>query len=101
MVFPVAGEGAEFQLKLRRVIEEPAGSGNLKRAYETQAWNPAETAVIICDTWDAHHCLNAVRRLEEPPEAADEEADAAAAAGGPPASARASAALSSASAASE
>ena len=26
---------------------------------------PAETAVIVCDVWDAHHCLNAVRRVKE------------------------------------
>jgi nicotinamidase-related amidase len=28
-------------------------------------WQPAQTAIIVCDMWDAHHCLNAVRRLEE------------------------------------
>lgn len=31
----------------------------------TEQWNPRETAVIVCDVWDAHHCLNAVRRVEE------------------------------------
>lgn len=30
-----------------------------------QLWWAKETAVIVCDVWDAHHCLNAVRRLEE------------------------------------
>ena len=24
-----------------------------------------KTAIIVCDVWDAHHCLNAVRRLDE------------------------------------
>lgn len=37
--------------------------------YETRnkrvSWKPSQTALIICDVWDAHHCLNAVRRLEE------------------------------------
>jgi nicotinamidase-related amidase len=28
-------------------------------------WKPAQTALIVCDMWDAHHCLNAVRRVEE------------------------------------
>jgi nicotinamidase-related amidase len=28
-------------------------------------WRPERTAIIVCDVWDAHHCLNAVRRLEE------------------------------------
>lgn len=27
-----------------------------------EKWKPAETAIIVCDMWDAHHCLNAVRR---------------------------------------
>ena len=30
-----------------------------------EKWRPGETAVIVCDVWDAHHCLNAVRRIEE------------------------------------
>jgi nicotinamidase-related amidase/type 1 glutamine amidotransferase len=31
----------------------------------TEHWDPKQTAVIVCDMWDAHHCLNAVRRVEE------------------------------------
>jgi nicotinamidase-related amidase/type 1 glutamine amidotransferase len=30
-----------------------------------EKWRPQETAAIVCDVWDAHHCLNAVRRIEE------------------------------------
>lgn len=30
-----------------------------------ETWQAAETAFIVCDTWDAHHSLNAVRRLDE------------------------------------
>ncbi len=30
-----------------------------------EKWRPQESAVIVCDVWDAHHCLNAVRRIEE------------------------------------
>jgi nicotinamidase-related amidase/type 1 glutamine amidotransferase len=29
------------------------------------AWNPRETAVVVCDMWDSHHSLNAVRRVQE------------------------------------
>lgn len=32
---------------------------------KAESWKPAETAIIVCDMWDAHHCLNAVRRVEE------------------------------------
>jgi nicotinamidase-related amidase/type 1 glutamine amidotransferase len=30
-----------------------------------EKWSPKETAIIVCDMWDAHHCLNAVRRETE------------------------------------
>lgn len=29
------------------------------------SWKPEETAIVVCDVWDFHHCLNAVRRLEQ------------------------------------
>jgi nicotinamidase-related amidase/type 1 glutamine amidotransferase len=32
---------------------------------KAEQWNPSQTAIIVCDMWDAHHCLNAVRRAEE------------------------------------
>ena len=36
------------------------------RTAESPAeWKPAETAVIVCDVWDLHHCRRAVERLEE------------------------------------
>jgi nicotinamidase-related amidase len=28
-------------------------------------WDPARAAVIICDMWDAHHCVSAARRTAE------------------------------------
>ena len=48
-----------FQLTLRtRTLE-----GTAKE--RTEEWDPAVTAVIVCDMWDLHHCLNAVRRETE------------------------------------
>ena len=48
-----------FHLTLRtRTLEGTAK----ERAEE---WDPAATAVIVCDMWDLHHCLNAVRRENE------------------------------------
>lgn len=26
-------------------------------------WDPARAAVVICDMWDAHHCVSAARRV--------------------------------------
>ncbi|RPI82548.1 MAG: isochorismatase family protein [Planctomycetaceae bacterium] len=60
-----AARADDFQLVLRSIAEQPPGAGKLVRQTERQNWKAQETAVIVCDTWDLHHCLNAVRRLEE------------------------------------
>jgi type 1 glutamine amidotransferase/nicotinamidase-related amidase len=39
--------------------------GRWQEQITVEKWQPRETAVIVCDVWDAHHCLNAVRRIEE------------------------------------
>jgi nicotinamidase-related amidase/type 1 glutamine amidotransferase len=49
-------------LVLRSRVESP-GLGGASRVIETPAsWEPNRTAAIVCDMWDLHHCLNAVRR---------------------------------------
>ena len=30
-----------------------------------EQWKPSQTAVIICDMWDTHHCKNAADRVAE------------------------------------
>ncbi|MFM8931285.1 MAG: hypothetical protein ACKOS8_05330, partial [Gemmataceae bacterium] len=40
-------------------------SADGKPAEAAVAWDPKKTAVIVCDMWDLHHCLNAVRREKE------------------------------------
>src|SRR5437763_10436066 len=32
---------------------------------QDETWPAKQSAIIVCDVWDAHHCLNAVRRVEE------------------------------------
>jgi arylsulfatase A-like enzyme/nicotinamidase-related amidase len=39
--------------------------GKFEMRTVAETWQPQETAVIVCDMWDAHHCLNAVRRSVE------------------------------------
>jgi nicotinamidase-related amidase len=64
--FGVGSAGAEdLQLQLRYRQETGPGSGRHHTLVRSESWNPAETAMIVCDVWDAHHCLNAVRRGEE------------------------------------
>src|SRR5262245_47515248 len=43
--------------------EQPGGTYAVSEKVET--WDPKHTAIIVCDMWDAHHCLNAVRRAEQ------------------------------------
>lgn len=57
--------GEELQLQLRYQSETKPGSGRFHVLSRKETWNPAETALIVCDVWDLHHCLNAVRREEE------------------------------------
>ncbi len=55
-----------LRCRLRRPIQDAVSNSERTVVEEVQKrWALKETAVIVCDVWDAHHCLNAVRRLEE------------------------------------
>ena len=61
-VSPIANaQDLHVTLKIRYA----ADNGAVLPRYTSQQWKPQETAVIICDMWDAHHCLNATRRVKE------------------------------------
>src|SRR5688500_8699177 len=47
----------------RQRVEHPTGLYQVKETEES--WDPKKTAIIVCDVWDSHHCLNAVRRVME------------------------------------
>src|SRR6476469_2761626 len=47
----------------KRSRVENGGAFAVKETSET--WQPGQTAIIVCDMWDSHHCLNAVRRETE------------------------------------
>lgn len=55
----------DLSLQLRYQEETRPGSGRYHRLTRAETWKPVETALIVCDVWDLHHCLNAVRRVEE------------------------------------
>jgi nicotinamidase-related amidase len=52
-----------LRLHLRERREEPAGSGTIKIVERTVDWNVSETAIIVCDMWDDHHCKIAAQRV--------------------------------------
>jgi type 1 glutamine amidotransferase/nicotinamidase-related amidase len=47
----------------KRSRAEEGGAFVVREVVEK--WEPKQTAIIVCDMWDAHPCLNAVRRAEE------------------------------------
>ena len=51
-----------FDLTLRKRIPSAEKSPLYNAVYEQQQWKAKETAVIVCDMWDLHHCLNATLR---------------------------------------
>lgn len=58
-----AALAADIVVHKQSRVSNGDGPWTLKQAEEK--WSPAETAIIVCDMWDAHHCLNAVRRETE------------------------------------
>ena len=55
-----AGEALQFPARTR--IVTPQGT---EVRIAPQQWEPAKTALIVCDFWDSHHCANAVKRVNE------------------------------------
>ncbi|MFM7148723.1 MAG: isochorismatase family protein [Gemmataceae bacterium] len=58
----LAGEDKVLELKLRKREETSPGSGRFHALVKPAQWEAGKTAVIVCDMWDLHHCLNATRR---------------------------------------
>jgi nicotinamidase-related amidase/type 1 glutamine amidotransferase len=59
---PAAGK---LELSLRTRLEIPGNVGAFRIIQNAATWDPQQTVVIVCDMWDSHHCLNAVRRVGE------------------------------------
>jgi nicotinamidase-related amidase/type 1 glutamine amidotransferase len=60
-----ADDAATLSLTLRKRVETRPGSGKFHTLTEPARWDTRKTAIIVCDMWDLHHCLNAVRRVGE------------------------------------
>ena len=55
--------GADLKLSLQSRTETATGEYGL--TTRTENWAPTQTAIIVCDMWDLHHCKNAVKRVNE------------------------------------
>ena len=52
-----------FTLNTRHRVRDAAGLWAVSE--QKVLWEASETAVIVCDMWDLHHCKNAVGRVGE------------------------------------
>ena len=57
--------GQVFPVDLRSRVAIADTPGRWRVAYETQQWDPCETAIVICDMWDHHWCKGASARVAE------------------------------------
>src|SRR5438477_2418754 len=61
-----AAESAEsIKFTTRSRMEKTKGSGDYQAVEKTVEWDPAKTAIIICDMWDQHWCKGASARVAE------------------------------------
>src|SRR5260370_15204237 len=64
LLLPDAGRSGEKELSLT-LRSRADDNGTFRVVTKGQQWPAHKSAIIVCDMWDAHHCLNAVRREEE------------------------------------
>ncbi len=57
LAFSMTAHAVDLTLQTRT----PSGKAILVK----EQWQPARTAIIVCDMWDLHHCKNAVTRETE------------------------------------
>ncbi len=58
-------EGVDLELKLQTRVAIEVNSKHFHSVEKSESWKPSESAIIVCDMWDLHHCHNAVIRLEQ------------------------------------
>ena len=65
VAFESSAKPADLELTLRYQEPTSQSSTNFHRLHRSENWQPKQTAVIVCDMWDSHHCVNAVRRVAQ------------------------------------
>lgn len=54
-----------LHLELQSRVPVASGSNEFRIVKKSESWEPSRTAIIVCDMWDLHSCLNAVRRVQQ------------------------------------
>lgn len=54
-----------LNLTLRSRVRDQAAESGYRTVEKSVAWNPKQTAIIVCDMWDDHWCKSAARRVAE------------------------------------
>lgn len=58
-------QNQKLRISLQKIAPSDEDPGFFIRTNEIQEWNPAETAIIICDMWNEHWCKGATQRVAE------------------------------------
>jgi nicotinamidase-related amidase len=61
----VGARSVPLTLNLRERTEATKGSGKTIESTRIAEFEPAETAIVICDLWDKHWCASATKRCGE------------------------------------
>lgn len=59
------GVAAKLRVSVRKRVPVVSKPGSFTLVNEQQQWDPAQTAIIICDMWDQHWCKSATARVGE------------------------------------
>ncbi|MBM3967449.1 MAG: isochorismatase family protein [Planctomycetes bacterium] len=62
---PQPAASTPIRIALTKQTEVAPGTQRFHRITESSTWEAKRIAVIVCDVWDSHHCLNAVWRVNE------------------------------------
>lgn len=64
-ISPCAVAKDAWDFKLRYRVETAPQSDRFHTLSRSERWTAEQTAVIVCDMWDSHHCFQSVQRVNE------------------------------------
>jgi nicotinamidase-related amidase len=65
LLWPVLAGAQPLELNLRSLRPAEGGDAPWRSVEERVTWDPAQTALVICDMWDQHWCRGATERVSE------------------------------------